>query len=62
MKSIIITPKNQSELKFISKLLKKHGISARILSEDIKEDIGLSKLMDEVDKEDFVSEQEIMRG
>jgi len=60
MKSIVVTPKNQSELKFISKLLKKLGISARILSDEIKEDIGLSILMDEADKEDFVSEKEIM--
>lgn len=60
MKSIVITPKDQSELKFISELLKKLGVSTRIMSDELKEDIGLSILMNEVDKNDFVSEEEIM--
>jgi hypothetical protein len=60
MKSIVITPKNQTELNFISELLKKLGISSRILSDESKEDIGLSILLNEVDKEDFVSEKEVM--
>ena len=60
MKSIVITPKNQSELKFISELLKKLGLSSRILSVEDKEDIGLSILMNEADRTEKVSEQEIL--
>jgi hypothetical protein len=60
MKSIVITPKNQSELKFVAELLKKLGISSRILSEEQKEDIGLSILMNESNRDDLVTEKEVM--
>ena len=61
MKSIVITPKNQSELKFISELLKKLGISTRVLTEEMKEDIGLAILMNETNTDKLVSEEEIMK-
>jgi len=60
MKSIVITPKNQEELKFVSELLKKHGISSRILTEDQKEEIGMSILLNEADRKDLVPEEKIM--
>jgi hypothetical protein len=60
MKSIVITPKNESELKFVSELLKKLGISSRVLSEEQKEDIGLLILMNEANRNDLVSEEEVM--
>ena len=60
MKSIVITPKNQTELKFISDLLKKLGVSSHIISDELKEDIGLTILMNEADRNDLVSEDEII--
>ena len=60
MKSIVITPRNQSELKFVTELLKKLGISTRVLSDEEKEDIGLSILMNEARTDELVSEEEIM--
>lgn len=60
MKSIVITPKSQSELKFVSELLGKLGISSKVLSEETKEDIGLSILMNEAKTDELVSEKEIM--
>lgn len=60
MKSIVITPKDASELKFVSELLKKLGISSKVISEEDKEDIGMSILMNEVDRNNKVSREEIM--
>jgi len=61
MKTIIVTPKNDTELKFISELLKKLGVSSRILTPTDKEDIGMSILMHEVNRKKKVSENEIMK-
>lgn len=61
MKSIVITPKNARELKFVSELLYKLGISSRVLSEEEKEDIGMSLLLDEVDRTSKVSRVTIMK-
>lgn len=61
MKSIVITPKDARELKFVSELLKKLGINSRVLNEEEKEDIGMSVLMEEVDRSSKVSKEEIMK-
>ena len=61
MKSIVITPKDANELKFVSELLKKLGISSRVLNEEEQEDIGMSILMEKVDRTSKVSKEEIMK-
>lgn len=61
MKSIVITPKDAHELKFLSELLEKLGISLRVLTEGDKEDIGMSILMNEVDRSSKVSREEVMK-
>jgi hypothetical protein len=60
MKSLVITPKDTKELNFVSELLQKMGISSKILSEEEKEDAGLLILMQEANKNDTVSRQEIV--
>jgi len=50
MKALVITPKSNSEFKFLADLLKKLGISSSALSYEDLEDIGMSKLMREIDK------------
>ena len=60
MSSIVISPKNHKELQFISKLLKKLGVSSKVLSDEDTEDLGLAVLMKDVDRSDRVSEDEIM--
>ena len=59
MSSIVIHPKDKDELLLISELLKKMGVKSRVLSDTDKEDIALSLLMQEVDREEVVSEDEI---
>jgi len=60
MSSIVISPKNPEELQFISKLLKKLGVTSKVLSEEDTEDLGLSILMKDVDRSELASEDEIM--
>ncbi len=61
MKTLVITPKNNNEYKFITDLLKKLGVGTSLLTEEQLEDIGMSRLLNSVDKTKKVSRTEIMR-
>ena len=61
MKALVVTPKDDSEFKFVSELLKKLGIGSSALSQEELEDIGLLKLMHSVDKTKTASRSEIMK-
>jgi hypothetical protein len=61
MESVLITPKNKSELNLITALLERMNISKKILSDSEKEDLALLKLMLEADRSDLVSEKEIFK-
>ena len=50
MKAIVVTPKSNDEFKFIKDLLKKLGIGISTLSSEELEDIGMVKLLSNVDK------------
>lgn len=58
---MVITPKSQSEFKFINDLLKKLGISSATMTEEELEDIGLSKLLKSVDKSKKASKKSVMQ-
>lgn len=60
MSSIVVTPENQDEFDFISKLLLKLGINARIISDEDLEDAGLAKLMSDLNRDDLTDENEII--
>ncbi|HBB92385.1 MAG TPA: hypothetical protein DC042_11875 [Bacteroidales bacterium] len=59
MKSILITPTNNKDLKFLSTLLSKLGFKTRILDSIEKEDDALLKNMIRERKGDYVSDDEI---
>jgi len=61
MKSLIVTPKNETEFKFLTDLFKKLGINSYILTPEELEDIGLYKLMQDADRTKKVSREEIMK-
>ena len=61
MKAVLITPKNESELKFVSDLLKKLGIGVSTMSEEELEDLGLSKMMKKADRTKKVSKESIKK-
>lgn len=59
MDTIVINPKDENELKFITELLVKLGVDSKILNEKEKEDLGMSILLKEVDRGNRVSEKEV---
>jgi hypothetical protein len=61
MKALVVTPKNSNELKFVTDLLKKLGVGSSTVSQDELEDIGMSKLLRQVDKTKRASRKEIMK-
>ncbi len=61
MKALVITPKNDSEFKFLADLLKKLGVSSSSLNYEDLEDIGMSKLMRSVDRTKKATRAEIMK-
>jgi hypothetical protein len=60
MSSIVINPKNPQELQFISELLQKLGVDAKVLSDEDTEDLGLAVLMRDVDRSVVATEDEVM--
>ena len=61
MKAIVITPKDSNELRFVTNLLNKLGVGSSTVSQDELEDIGMSKLLRQVDKTKKVSRIEVMK-
>jgi len=61
MESIVINPKTKDEAKLITDLLSKMNISSKIITEEEKEDIGLLAMMKEVDRNEKVSYEEVMK-
>ena len=61
MKALVVTPKNSNELKFVTDLLKKLGVGSSTVSQGELEDIGMSKLLRQVDKTKKASRIEIMK-
>lgn len=60
MNSIVITPKNKTELRFLKALLKKLGYKTKELSDEEVEDALLLYSMTSEKKEDYVSEKEVL--
>lgn len=60
MTSMVITPKNKSEMKLLSDLFKRMQIQSQLISEEIKEDLGLATMMHEADRNEKVSRESIM--
>ena len=61
MKAIVVTPKSDNEFKFVADLLKKLGIGTSTLTKKELEDIGMLKMLNNVDKTKTVSRSEIMK-
>ncbi len=61
MESILITPTNKSDVQFLSQVLERLGIPAKILSKEEIEDAGLSLIMKSVDRSKKVNRTEIMK-
>ena len=61
MTTLLVAPKSHSELKFIEEFLRKIGVASKELSNEEKEDMGLSILMKQADRSRKVSRETIMK-
>jgi hypothetical protein len=61
MKAMVITPKSETEFKFLFDLLNKLGIMSATMSKEDLEDLGLSKMMKSVDKTKKVSKESVLK-
>jgi 7-cyano-7-deazaguanine synthase in queuosine biosynthesis len=61
MKAIVVKAKNQSEMKFVSDLLKKLGIPSTLMDIEEIEDQAMSVLMKKADRTKKVSRETIMK-
>ena len=55
MQSLLITPKDESELELLSALLSRLNISTRLIGDEDKEDIGMGLLLKETDRNQLMS-------
>jgi len=62
METLIVTLKDKHEMQLVSDMLKKMRINAKQLSDDDREDIGLSKLMRQANRTDKVSRDQVMKS
>lgn len=60
METLLITTKDKQELNFVTEFLKRMRIKVEKISIEDKEDIGLTKLMKEVDRTQTVSYDEVL--
>jgi len=61
MNSIIITPKNKEELDLIKEILRRMNIASAILTDEEKEELGLIEMMKNVDRNEKVSRETVMK-
>ncbi len=61
MKALVVKSKSASEMKFISDLLKKLGVTTRLMDINEIEDYGMSVMMKEADRNKKVSRETIMK-
>ncbi len=61
MKAIVVTPKSATEFRFITELLRKLGVGTSTLTAEEIEDLGMLKLLSNVDKTKRASRASIMK-
>ena len=62
MQSLLITPKDGTELELLSALLSRMNITTTIIDEEDKEDIGLGILMQEANRNEQASQESIFKA
>ena len=62
METLIVTLKDKHEMQLVSEVLKKMRINAKLLTNEEREDIGLSKLMRQANRSEKVSREQVMRS
>lgn len=60
MDALIIKSENKKELAVIKEIVEKMGLESKSITAEEMEDIGMSIMLDEVDRSKTVPEEEIM--
>lgn len=61
MEALVIKSENKKDLTKLKKLINEMGMKSTTLSNDEMEDLGLSMLMKEADRNETVSREEILK-
>ena len=61
METLLVTVKDRNEMQLVSDMLKKMRITTKRLSEEEREDLGLSKLMKQAKRSEKVSREQVMK-
>ncbi len=61
MRTYVITPRTADEQRQLAQFLEHSHLSARVLSDEEKEDIAMLHFMSEGDPSETVSEEEVMK-
>lgn len=62
METLIVTLKDKHEMQLVSEVLKKMRINAKQLTNEEREDIGLSKLMKQANRSEKISREQVMKS
>lgn len=62
METLIVTVKDKHEMQLVSDMLKKMRINTKKLSDEEREDIGLTKLMKQANRIEKVSRDQVMKS
>ncbi|MBO0936791.1 hypothetical protein J2I47_09575 [Fibrella sp. HMF5335] len=62
MQSLLITPKDEAEFSLLSALLERMHVTATVIADDDKEDIGMGILIREADRSQQVSRESIFKA
>jgi len=60
-RALVVKPRNEAEIKFLSDLFGKLGMSSSVIGSETMEDIGLAELMKNVDRRKKTSRETIMK-
>jgi hypothetical protein len=60
METLIVKVKDETELKLVSDIMKKMKINIKLLSSEEQEDIGLMRMMKELDRSQKVPREKVM--
>jgi hypothetical protein len=60
METLLLNSKSTSDLKLLADLAKKLGVSVRYLKDEEIEDIGMLRYLDEVDRTEVVTRDQVM--
>jgi len=60
-RALVVKPRNEAEIKFLSDLFGKLGVSSSVIESKMMEDLGLAELMKNVDRRKKASRETIMK-